>query len=516
MPLATLAAYEELTKVFARLYSLTHCSSLMMWDEMVNMPAGGAAARGAAKAELKVISHELITSKDTAALFDAITANNDAESVLSVEQQANLREMRVEWDKSNKLPSDHVKEFSLAASKAQSSWAKARPANDWNAFLPELKEVFRLAKKEGELLMREGCASPYEALLDKWERGMTVATMDRIYGDIKSWLPGLLQDILKTNASRPKPKSPQGPFSVEKQRDLGQEVMDKLLHFDFNHGRLDISKHPFCGGTPEDVRLTTRYDENAFEKALMATIHETGHSRYEQNRPADPWRNQPVSSARSFGVHESQSLFHEMQIARSPAFMKQLSPLLVKHLGGNGAVDADAFTPENLVGLYTEVNPGFIRVYADEVCYTLHVLLRYEIESAIFAGKAEVEDIPILWDEKMKEYLGIDTTGNFQDGPLQDIHWSIGYVGFFATYTIGAVYAAQLMAAVRRDLGTDKVDAMIAEGKMDPIFDWLKTKVWNKGSFIATGEELLKEATGEPINVDYYRKHLTERYLTRQ
>ena len=506
------AAYNELAKTFTRLYHFQHANAMLGWDEMVNMPAGGGAARGSCKAELEVVMHEMLTSPATAAHFKAIQEATDT-AALGSNQLANLREMRREWIKATKLPGEHVEAMSLASSKAQAVWGKCRPENDWNAFLPELKNVIDLTRKEAKMLSDGTNMSPYEALVDKYEPGMTIATLDKVFGDIRSWLPQLLQDVLKKQADLPKPQPPKGPFPVEKQRELGLDMMKNVLKFDFDHGRLDVSKHPFCGGVSEDVRLTTRYYEDTFDQGVMGIVHETGHSRYEQNRPADPWRNQPVSAARSAGVHESQSLFFEMQIGRGRPFMSQLSPLLLKYFGN---AEAELFSADNLTRMYTDVHPGLIRVDADEVCYPLHVLLRYEIESALIEGKMEVEDIPQVWNTKMKEYLGQDTTGNFKDGPLQDIHWSLAYVGYFPTYTLGAVYAAQFMAAVRRDLGTDKVDSMIAEGKMDPIFDWLKTKVWNKGSFIATGEELLKEATGEPINVEYYRKHLTERYLTRQ
>jgi carboxypeptidase Taq len=278
----------------------------------------------------------------------------------------------------------------------------------------------------------------------------------------------------------------------------------KLLGFDFAAGRLDESMHPFTGGIPEDVRITTRYREDEFDQSLMGSIHETGHARYEQNLPRE-WLGQPIGVARSYGIHESQSLSFEMQLARSAAFVNLLSPMLTKSLG-----DGQAFTAANLLRLLTRVKPGFIRTQADEVTYPAHIILRYEIERALIEGVIEAEDIPALWDEKMQTLLGLDTRGNYRDGCMQDVHWTEGAFGYFPSYTLGAMYAAQWFAAMRRE--TPDLDARIAAGDLTAVFDWLGRNIWSQASRWET-PELVRRAAGEPLNPAYLRAHLEKRYL---
>ena len=278
----------------------------------------------------------------------------------------------------------------------------------------------------------------------------------------------------------------------------------KLLGFDFAAGRLDESMHPFTGGIPEDVRITTRYREDEFDQSLMGSIHETGHARYEQNLPRE-WLGQPIGVARSYGIHESQSLSFEMQLARSAAFVNLLAPMLTKSLG-----DGQAFTAANLLRLLTRVKPGFIRTQADEVTYPAHIILRYEIERALIEGVIEAEDIPALWDEKMQTLLGLDTRGNYRDGCMQDVHWTEGAFGYFPSYTLGAMYAAQWFAAMRRE--TPDLDARIAAGDLTAVFDWLGRNIWSQASRWET-PELVRRASGEPLNPAYLRAHLEKRYL---
>lgn len=278
----------------------------------------------------------------------------------------------------------------------------------------------------------------------------------------------------------------------------------RLIGFDFDAGRLDVSSHPFCGGVPEDVRITTRYNEDDFMESLMGVIHETGHALYEQNLPQN-YLSQPVGRARSMGIHESQSLFFEMQIGRSPEFIKLIRPLIVKHFG-----DDPAFEVDNLQKLYNKVKPDFIRVDADELTYPLHVILRFEIEEAIINGKMSPDDIPRVWNEKMSEYLGVDTSNNFKNGCMQDIHWTDGSFGYFPTYTLGAMYAAQYGHFLRRKF--PDFNEMIASGDFHQIFGWLRENIWTQGSMYST-EELIIRATGESLNPSYYLEHLRSRYL---
>ena len=331
---------------------------------------------------------------------------------------------------------------------------------------------------------------------------MRSADIDRIFGDVKQWLPDLIARV-QTKQRNEKVIAPAGPFPVAAQRALGLAVM-KLLGFDFAAGRLDESAHPFSGGVPEDVRLTTRYHADDFAQSLMGVIHETGHARYEQNLPRD-WLGQPVGVARSYGIHESQSLSFEMQLGRSRGFVGLIAPLVKQHFGDQPAFDAD-----NLFRLGTRVRPGLIRVDADEITYPAHVILRYEIERALIEGEIEADDIPALWDEKMRTLLGLDTRGNFRDGCMQDVHWTDGSFGYFPSYTLGAMYAAQWFAAMRR--ATPDLDARIAAGDLAPVFDWLRGNVWSQASRWET-PELVRRASGEVLNPAHLRKHLELRYL---
>ncbi|WP_278426999.1 carboxypeptidase M32 [Pantoea dispersa] len=492
------AAYQELSRTFQRLARFGHLGAIAGVDMQTTMPPGGSQARGEAMAELSVFMHELLTDKRLGGLFDAA-----AQESLNDVEQANLGEMQRAWRQATLLPASLVEAKSLAGSRCEHAWRSQRPANDWQGFSANLKEVVKLSREEAQLRADALGVSRYDALLDVFEPGMTSAQLDSTFGDLKSWLPDLLQKAVARQQATPIAQ-PVGPFAIESQKQLGLSVM-ATLGFDFNHGRLDVSAHPFCGGVPEDVRITTRYNENDFLSALMGVIHETGHARYEQNLPQQ-WRGQPVALARSTAMHESQSLFMEMQLGRSHAFLQHIHPQVVALMG-----DQPALERNNFIRLTQRVQPGFIRVDADELSYPAHVILRYEIERALIEGEIEVEDIPALWDEKMQQSLGIDTRGNYRDGCMQDIHWTDGAFGYFPTYTLGAMYAAQLFQAVKRAI--PQVDQLIQQGELQPVFDWLQQNIWQHGSRFPT-QQLLVNATGEALNPHYFRQHLEQRYLS--
>jgi len=468
------------------------------WDMQTMMPAGGSQARGEALAEMGVLRHEILTD---ARVGELIKAAEQAD--LNDVERANLREMQRAWQQASLLPASLVEAKSLAGSRCEHAWREQRPANDWQGFAANLKEVVRLSREEAQLRAEANNTSRYDALLDLYEPGMTSAKLDATFGELKSWLPDLLQRVVEKQAQE-KVEQPQGPFALAAQRELGLSVMT-TLGFDFRHGRLDVSAHPFCGGVPEDVRITTRYNQDEFLSALMGVIHETGHARYEQGLPQQ-WRSQPVGLARSTAIHESQSLFMEMQLGRSREFLQRILPQVCDKLGAQPALQ-----PENFVRLTQRVKPGFIRVDADELSYPAHVILRFEIERALIEGEIEVEDIPALWDEKMQQTLGLDTRGNYRDGCMQDIHWTDGAFGYFPTYTLGAMYAAQLFQAVKRAI--PQVDELIQQGELQPVFDWLQQNIWQHGSRFPT-QQLLINATGEALNPHYFRQHLEQRYLS--
>ncbi len=490
-------SYDALTQTYDRLHKLEHLQSIAGWDQAALMPPGGAEARAGAMAEMAALLHRLRT--EPALREQLATAERES---LSDTQRANLREMQRDWRLHNALPEDLVQRAHLASARCEHAWRSQRPANDWSGFLENFRPVLALAREQARHLSQAFGIAPYDALLDTYEPGMTSARLDAIFGDLRRWLPGLIARVRERQAHEVV-LAPKGPFAVDAQRQLCERVV-RELGFDFAAGRLDVSTHPFCGGVPEDVRMTTRYRDDEFLGSLMGTIHETGHGRYEQNRPRG-LIGQPASQARSAAIHESQSLAFEMQLGCHPGFVARLAGRIAEAFGPQ-----PAFEPENLARLLTRVKPGFIRVDADEVTYPAHIILRYEIERPLIEAEIEAEDIPALWDTKMQELLGVDTRGNYTDGPLQDVHWPAGLFGYFPCYSLGAMYAAQWFAAIRREM--PDVDARIAAGELAPVFDWLRSRIWQQASLWTT-DELARRASGEALNPAHFKAHLERRYL---
>ncbi|MGL6110440.1 MAG: carboxypeptidase M32 [Rubrivivax sp.] len=490
-------AYDVLTTAYTRLHRLGHLQSLAGWDQAANMPPKGNPARAAALGEMAALLHRLRTDP---ALADAI--ERAEQEALSELQRANLREIQRDWRQATALPESLVQRRQLAGSRCEHAWRVQRPTNDWKGFLGNFREVLAIAREEAALLSERSGLSLYDALMDRFEPGMTSAEVDRVFGEVRQWLPGLIHQV-RERQGREALIQPVGPFALPAQRRLCEQVIH-LLGFDFEAGRLDVSTHPFCGGVPEDVRMTTRFREDDFLGSLMGTVHETGHGRYEQNLPRD-WLGQPIAEARSMALHESQSLSFEMQLGSHPGFVARLAPLVAAAFG-----DQPAFEPGNLHRLITRVKPGCIRVDADEVTYPAHVILRYEIERPLIEGEIEAEDIPALWDAKMMELLGIDTRGNYKDGPLQDVHWTEGGFGYFPCYSLGAMFAAQWFAAMRRQI--PDLDQRIASGDLGPVFDWLREHIWSQASRWTT-DDLALRASGETLNPAHFKAHLHARYL---
>ncbi|PJG57972.1 carboxypeptidase M32 [Aeromonas cavernicola] len=490
-------SYQKLEQHQQQIHRLSHLSAICGWDQAAMMPAGGSEARADAMAELGVLIHQKRTAPE---LGDWI-ANAECEPLDEV-QRANLAEIKRHWQDASLLPGTLVEALSLAGSKCEHAWRSQRKHNDWAGFAVNLQEVVSLSREVAQRRADALGVRPYDAMLALYEPGMTSARLDQIFGDLSGWLPSLIQQVSERQQSDAL-LIPQGPFPIATQQALGREVMG-VLGFDFAHGRLDVSSHPFCGGVATDVRITTRYNEQEFISSLMGIVHETGHARYEQGLPRH-LLGQPVAEARSMGIHESQSLFCEMQLGHDPAFLALLAPHIRTHFG-----DQTAFEPANLVKIYNRVEPGLIRVDADEVTYPVHVILRYELERDLIEGRIEVADLPELWDGKMQQWLGITTQGNYRDGCMQDIHWTDGSFGYFPSYTLGAMYAAQLRFALERELGN--LSQIIAAGRLPEIFAWLGRHIWSQGSQHST-DELIRRATGEPLNPHWLRQHLEQRYL---
>ena len=490
-------AYDELTGRWTRLHRFEHLQSIVGWDQAAMMPPDGNDARAEAMAEMAGLLHQLRTDPKLVGLLASAEA-----APLEPAAQANLREIRRDWRASNALPQALVEALSLAGARCEHAWREQRPANDWAGFLGNFREVLKLGREVSLRLADATGLAPYDALMDQFEPGTTSAEVDRVFGDLQQWLPGLVAQVRERQTGETV-IAPVGPFPKAAQRALSLDVMT-LLGFDFGAGRLDESTHPFSGGVPEDVRITTRYREDDLMQSLMGTIHETGHARYEQNLPR-ALLAQPVARARSMGIHESQSLSFEMQLGRSRPFATLLAPLLRRHFG-----DQPAFEPGNLHRLMTRVVPGYIRVDADELTYPAHVILRYGIEKQLIDGSIGADDIPTLWDEGMQRLLGIDTRGNYKDGCLQDVHWTGGAFGYFPCYTLGAMYAAQWFATVRTQ--HPGLDTAVAQGDLTPAFDWLHAHIWTQASRWPTAE-LATRATGTALDPRHFRRHLEARYL---
>lgn len=498
-------SYQKLSKIFHRLSQLEHAGAMLGWDQQVMMPPKGNAARGEALAELSVLSTEIIQDPALAEQFERAEAQAPS---LEGWQQANLREMKEQWKKANAIPKALVEAKALTTNDCEHAWRSLRSANDWQSYEPKLKQVFDLCREEAQALnealsVEKGYVNAYEALLDIYDPGTRLVRVDSVFNELKTELPALLPEIMAKQKADGLPIRQQAPVAKSDQIELAKDIMS-TLGFDFEGGRLDEAAHPFSGGVSTDSRVTTRYSDTDVVEGLMGIIHETGHSRYETGlNPA--WRSQPVGQSMGMGVHESQSLFFEMQMGRSAPFIGAIAPKVRHHLGNDPAFEA-----ENLRKLYTQVQPGLIRVNADEVTYPMHVILRYEIERDIILGYAEVKDIPEMWNAKMQTYLGLDTTGNFKDGPMQDVHWSAGAVGYFPSYTLGAMTAAQLHAAMIRSVpdAPDRIAAL----DLNPVFDWLSENVWLKGRTLSY-DALMTEATGETLNSRYFLDHIRARYL---
>ncbi len=491
-------SYALLEQRFRELGDLGHAQAMLGWDEAVMMPTGGGARRGDVLATLAGIVHRQLTSSETA---DLIAAAGE-ESELDTWQRANLREIERTHSQATALPATLVVERSRLSTRCEQTWRKAREANDWRAVESLLGNLIELTREMGTALGAANRLAPYDALIDRYQPGMTQAQIDPIFTELRAFLPAMVDRVIE---QRPKPVLFQGPFPREQQEALARVLMT-AIGFDFDHGRLDTSHHPFCGGDPDDTRITTRYDERDFLSSLMAVLHETGHAMYEQGLPRE-WRGLPVGEAAGMAVHESQSLLMEMQVCRGREFLGYAAPIIREHLRADATSAWDA---DNLYLASTQVQRGLIRVDADEVTYPLHVILRYELEQALMSGDLTVSDVPGAWDEKMRHYLGRSTKDDFRDGCMQDVHWFAGLFGYFPSYTMGAVIAAQLFAAVRRRQ-PDAVEAL-SQGNFAPLLTWLRRNVHGRGRLVST-DQLLIDATGSPLGPDAFKAHLKARYI---
>jgi carboxypeptidase Taq len=488
-------SFARLDELCHRLQALEHALAILGADEATHMAVGGGAARADAMAGLAGMHHRQATAPEIGEWIAA--AEGEA---LNDSQAAALREFKRQYLNMTCLPTEFVERQTKARMRSEQLWRDLRPKNDWVGFQPALEGVVALVREEAQLRAAALGLDPYDALMEQYDPGNRTADIAPVFDELKGFLRDFIPKALAAQERRGAPTPLAGTYPIEKQRELGLAMMG-AVGFDFTRGSLSVSHHPFCGGVPTDVRITTRYKTGDFLSALMGVLHETGHALYEQNLPGE-WAHWPLGRARGMAVHESQSLFVEKQIGRNPAFWRWALPVVERHLG-------ETFSLEAILPLVHKVECGLIRVDADEVTYPLHVILRFELEQDFVAGRLEVADLPEAWDAKMRDYLGLSTIDNPADGPMQDVHWPGGTLGYFPSYTLGALMAAQQWAAIERDL--PDASAQIANGRFDALNEWRRERIWKEACFYST-PELLQRATGDRLNAAYFRAHLERRY----
>lgn len=494
-------SYKKLEDIFKKLHSIGGAMAILHWDSSIMMPVGGALARSSQLSTLATISHEIITGAEISDLLDGAEQEKTS---LNDWQKANLSLMRHSWKHANAVDNDLVAKFSEAGSECEMVWRTARKDDDFETYSKYLSKVVSLSREMATAKAESFGCSMYDALLDQYDMGRKSEEIDIIFKKLNGFLPTFIQSVLEQQSSQTNVSELHGPFSIKKQRDLNIIFMS-ALGFDFNKGRLDTSIHPFCGGTSSDIRITTKYYEDDFTKGMMGVLHETGHALYEAGLPEE-WKNQPVGEALGMTMHESQSLLVEMQVCRSREFLIYAAPIIMKALEKEGS----EWEADNLFRIYSRVEPGLIRVDADEVTYPAHIMLRYDIEKSLIEGDMEVEDIPVVWKTKMKELLNVDVP-NDKDGCMQDIHWADGSFGYFPTYTLGAMYAAQFFNSIKKE--NPDILLEIKKGNFIPLIKWLKNNIHSLGSKLPA-DELLQKATGEDLNTGIYINHLKNRYLS--
>lgn len=491
--------YRELEARFARLADLGAALAILGWDERTMMPAGASPGRAETNAGLRVLSHELLTGAELGELLARVDGEHNQ---LDEWQRANVAEMRWQRIHATAVPADLVHALALIESKTEMAWRSARPNNDFTSIRPLLEETVRLVRESAVAKAEALGLAPYDALMDQYDPGLRTAFVDPIFDAYAAFLPGFLDRVLEKQA-RETVLPIQGPFPIEQQRKLGLAAM-RAVGFDFERGRLDESLHPFCGGAPGDVRITTRYDEKDFARSLLGVLHETGHAMYELGLP-EAYRRQPVGEARGMTMHESQSLLVEMQACRSKEFLSWLVPQLRDAFGGSGP----AWSEDNLRRHLTRVQRSLIRVDADEVTYPAHVILRYRLERALLAGDLAVADLPGAWSDGLYGLLGVRPADD-RTGCLQDIHWYGASFGYFPTYSLGAMTAAQLFGAAEAAEPNLRDD--LARGDFRRLMGWLHRNVHALGRRFST-QELVERATGRALDPTIFQAHLQRRYL---
>lgn len=486
------AAYQDTLQKSA---DLQYASAVLQWDQEVYMPQKGFPYRGRQLATMAAMAHEMITSDSYGNILHELAHRGD---LTDVEQQ-NVRLSLEDYDKNKKLSQEFVEQLTQQTNTSYNAWVQARSENNYSVYALQLEKMIALKKQQADMYGYEG--HPYNALLDDYEKGITVAILDPVFEMVKAQLPPLLQQILEAPQvsddflHRRYPRQQQWDFSID---------ILKAMGYDFYAGRQDISEHPFTTSfAPTDVRVTTRVDEQNFASLLWSSIHEGGHALYEQGLPEAQY-GMPLGAPASLSIHESQSRLWENSIGRSLPFWKYFYPALQQHFpAALKDVGVDMFYK----GI-NKVQPSFIRTEADEVTYHFHVLIRYEIEKALLSNELNPKDLPAAWNEMYQKYLGI-TPPNDKTGVLQDVHWSHGSFGYFPTYSLGSFYAAQFFEQAQHE--NTSLASEIENGNYGNLLKWLREKVHIHGRRYRS-EELCTMITGRGLDFAAFMRYATHKY----
>ena len=497
--------YKKLLRRNKDLRVLQSAEDVVHWDMETMMPPRAVELRSQQLALLSRMEHKMSTDPEIGKLLKQIAASPDFDKLGQIERR-NLHLIRKNYDEQTALPEKLVEEIAKQQAIAVNVWKKAKKARRFSLFKPDLEKLVGLIKQEAEILMKvKGTSTPYDALVDLFEPKMTSTEIDRVFDGLRKGLAKLLPYI--SNAPRqPDRNQLKRHVPVEKQREISRALAE-TLGYDVTSpragGRIDETEHPFTTGRYDDVRITTHYYPDDFSSSIFSVLHETGHALYDQNLNAE-WKYQPVGSHCSYGIHESQSRFVENIIGRSKEFWEGFLPKLKKI----AAPDLDKLKLGSFVHAINDVKPSKIRVEADEVTYSLHVIVRFQIEQDLFSDKVKVSELPTLWNEKYQECLGLKIEDD-SEGVMQDTHWANGYFGYFPSYTLGNIYSGQMLTKVQQDI--PDWGKQLAEGKLEAIKSWLVKNVQSRGNLYDPAE-LMKTVTGKELDAGPYLEYLKEKY----
>ncbi|WP_323847529.1 MAG: carboxypeptidase M32 [Phytoplasma sp.] len=490
--------YNKLEKKIEKIYHLKNILSVIQWDISCNIKKDSLESRTQEVITVENIIHSELTSQEIQNLLEQTKKEF---SLLDDWQKVNVKEIEKQITEANLIPIELKEKMTIATAHAEINWRKAKKENDYNLFKPYLQKVLDYTKKIAKIRAKKFNLSLYDSLLDKFDAGSTTKENQEIFEVLKKELPFIIQKILN------KQKDiifNEIPMNLDMQKKINQ-YMTEVLGFDFQKGRLDESTHPFCGGTPYDIRMTTKYNPSNFLDAFYATIHETGHALYEQNLPEN-YKNQPVGQAKSFQFHESESLFMEKQIGKSKSFISFLNKILNNQFNQTNSI----FEADKLYKQVNQVKPDFIRIFSDEITYMFHIILRFEIEELLINDKLSLDDLPNCWNQKSQEYLGIMPC-NYSEGCLQDIHWSQGAFGYFPSYAKGMIIAAMKMKKLKKLY--PELEHDIQNGEFKYLNNYLNKNFRHLGSSKKSRELLYISTSEYKINPYIFLDYLKEKFL---